>query len=181
MKKSPTLILLIASSLCLTNCQIATPVAPINAKASVYNMQLGLAYLKQGNRQRAKQKLLTALSQNPYSAYANEALGYYFEQTQETQLAEQYYRQALELAPNSGAILNNYGDFLCHQKKYAEANEYFLKAANDTHYINTALAYENAGLCALSAHKPAEARKYFKIALEQDPSLKTSSEALLDL
>lgn len=144
-------------------------------------MQLGLAYLKQGNRQRAKQKLLTAVAEDPNSPYANEALGYFFEQTHEIKQAEWYYNKALQMAPNSGAILNNYGDFLCHQKKYAEANQYFLKAASDPNYLNTALAYENAGICALAAHHPNEAKKYFKIALEQDPSLKKAQVALINL
>lgn len=175
--KSPTL-LLVLFLLCLSSCQTEKPSSAINSKASSYNMQLGLAYLKQGNRQRAKQKLLTALKQNPNSPYANEALGYYFEQTHEIKQAELYYNNALQLSPNSGAILNNYGSFLCDQKRYTEANEYFLKAANDPHYLNTALAYENAGICALADHKPKRATKYFITALAQDPSLTKSKEAL---
>ena len=170
--------LFVAVIISLVSCQINKTTAPINPKASSYNMQLGLAYLKQGNRQRAKQKLLIAIAQNPNSPYANEALGYYFEQTQEAAQAELYYNKALQLAPNTGAILNNYGDFLCHQKRYTEANEYFLKAAADSHYLNTALAYENAGICALAAHKTIDAEKYFKIALLQDPSLKESQKLL---
>jgi type IV pilus assembly protein PilF len=179
--KSPTLLFLLAFIFCLSSCQTEKPPTAINPKASSYNMQLGLAYLKQGNRQRAKQKLLTALEQNPNSPYTNEALGYYFEQTKELNQAEFYYNKALQLTPNSGAILNNYGSFLCHQKRYTEANVYFLKAAQDPHYLNTALAYENAGICALAAKKPQTAKKYFEIALEQDPSLKKSSKELVKL
>ena len=111
---------------------------------------MGLGYLKQGDRPRAKKKLLTALEQEPTSPDVNSAIAYYFEQTKELKQAEKYYLKALSLAGNSGAQLNNYGTFLCRQGDYKKAENYFLKAVKDVQYVNTAGAYENAGLCALS-------------------------------
>ena len=176
--KSPTLPMIIFA-IFITSCQTESTLPPhYNPKASAYNMQLGLAYLKQGNRQRAKQKLLMAIDEAPDSPYANEALAYYFENTQEINQAEYYYQKALQLAPQSGAILNNYATFLCRQKKYQEANDYYLKAVSDLNYLNTALAYENAGICSVAANHTEEAKKYFKKALAQDPSLKGASEEL---
>lgn len=161
----------------------AIPVAKktYNPKASAYNVQLGLAYLQQGNRQRAKQKLLSAIAENPNSATANDALAYYYEKTQDFKQADEYYQQAVKINPQAGAALNNYGAFLCRQKKYSEANEYFFKAVSDVQYINTALAYENAGLCAVAAQQPEQAKYYFKQALAQDPSLRQSTDELKKL
>jgi len=151
------------------------------SKAAAYNVQLGLGYLKQGDRPRAKKKLLTALKQEPDSADAYSALAYYFEQTSELEQAKQYYLKALSLSGNKGAQLNNYGAFLCRQRDYKKAESYFLKAAQDLQYIHTSGAYENAGLCALSIPDNDKARLYFTKALNQDPTRKVSFYELVKL
>ncbi len=151
------------------------------SKAASYNVQLGLGYLKQGDRPRAKKKLLTALEQEPKSPDVNSAIAYYFEQTSEQEQAEKYYLKAISLAGNAGAQLNNYGAFLCRKGDYKKAEYYFLKAVNDLQYIHTAGAYENAGLCALSAANKSKAKLYFIKALNQDPARKMSFYELVKL
>lgn len=172
---------------CITGCvhedeseQLALKKTNLNRAAS-YNVQLGLEYLKQGDRPRAQKKLLTALKQRPKSPDVNSALAYYFEQTSEQQEAEKYYLKAISLAKNAGAQLNNYGAFLCRKGDYKKAEYYFLKAVKDMHYVHTAGAYENAGLCALSAHDSKKAKFYFKKTLNQDPSRKMSFYELIKL
>ncbi len=154
---------------------------PNLSKAASYNVQLGLGYLKQGDRPRAKKKLITALEQEPSSPDVNSAMAYYFEQTKELDRAEKYYLKAMSLAGNSGAQLNNYGAFLCRQGDYKKAEAYFLKAVSDLKYLHTAGAYENAGLCALSVPSEDKAKLYFVKALNQDPSRKVSFYELLKL
>lgn len=153
----------------------------LNPKAAAYNTQLGLAYLQQGNQQRAKQKLLTAVEEDPNSTSANDALAYYFESVQSLKEAENYYQRAIQLSPQSGAALNNYGAFLCRQKQYKLAHDYFLKATQDSSYLNTGLAYENAGLCALAANNDTQAKHYFQMALAQDPHLEQSAYELAQI
>jgi type IV pilus assembly protein PilF len=144
------------------------------SKAASYNIQLGLGYLKQGDRPRAKKKLLTAMEQEPISPDANAAMAYYFEQTSEFDQAKKYYLKAISLSSNGGAQLNNYGTFLCRQGEYKKAEAYFLNAVKDTNYIHTSGAYENAGLCALAIPDNNKAKLYFTNALNQDPSRKES-------
>ncbi|CDZ78285.1 type IV pilus biogenesis/stability protein PilW [Legionella massiliensis] len=143
--------------------------SPKQHNAAVYNTQLGLAYLKQGDRVRAKRKLIRALDLAPKSADTNAAMAYYCEKTGELSDARNYYKRALSLAPNSGAQLNNYGSFLCRQGSYKEAESYFLKAVKDARYLNTAGAYENAGLCTALIPEYTKAEYFFAKALEQDP------------
>ncbi|MFT4057966.1 MAG: type IV pilus biogenesis/stability protein PilW [Legionella sp.] len=154
---------------------------PDLSKAAAYNVQLGLGYLKQGDRPRAKKKLLTALEQEPKSPDVNSAMAYYFERTNEAERAEKYYLKALALASNAGAQSNNYGAFLCRQGDYKKAEYYFLNAANNMHYVHTAGAYENAGLCALSVSQSEKAKLYFIKALNQDPTRKVSLDELVKL
>ncbi len=150
-------------------------------QAATYNVQLGLSYLKQGTRPRAKKKLLLALNQAPNSPDVNAAIAYYFEQTHELELAKEYYLKALALSSNSGAQLNNYGTFLCRQAQYQQAEAYFLKAVQDVHYLNTSGAYENAGLCSLAIPDYKKAKLYFTAALNQDPSRRESLYELVTL
>ena len=150
-------------------------------KAASYNMQLGLGYLKQGDRPRAKKKLLTALDQAPNSPDVNAAIAYYFEQTSEIDQAKKYYLKALSFSSNSGAQLNNYGTFLCRQAEYTKAEGYFLKAVKDVQYVHTSGAYENAGLCALAIPDNEKAKRYFTQALNQDPSRRESLYELVKL
>ncbi len=147
---------------------------PLNSEAAMYNAQLGLAYLEQGNRPQAKHKLLSALAQDPNSVTVNTALAYYMEQTGEMHKAKLYYQKAIRVAPHSGAQLNNYGVFLCRQGSYNQAEDYFLRAAKDLHYEHTAAVYENAGLCAMAKSNDTKAILYFSKALEHDPSRQRS-------
>ncbi|HBD7125782.1 TPA: type IV pilus biogenesis/stability protein PilF/PilW [Legionella pneumophila] len=128
------------------------------SKAASFNVQLGLGYLKQGDRPRAKKKLLTALEQQPDSADVNAALAYYFEQTKELEQAKKFYHKAITLSQNGGAQLNNYGAFLCRQGDY-----------------------KNAGLCAMAIPDHDKAILYFTKALNQDPSRKESLYELVKL
>lgn len=135
------------------------------------NVELGLAYLKQQDMPRAKAKLLLALQQAPHSPIVLDALAYFWEVTGNSEEAKKYYAEAVDRAPHDGAALNNYGVFLCKQKQYSQAEKLLLKAANEENYLNTAKAYENAGLCALEIPDDKKAKAYFAKALQQDPQL----------
>ncbi|KTC64970.1 type IV pilus assembly protein PilF (plasmid) [Legionella adelaidensis] len=149
--------------------------------AAAYNTQLGLAYLKQGNRPRAKKKLLMALKEAPDSANANAAMGYFLEKSAQYKDAEVYYKKAISLSQGSGAQLNNFGTYLCRRGQYRQAEEYFLKAVKDMQYENTAGAYENAGLCVTEIPDLTQAAVYFNKALDQDPTRKQSLYELLKI
>lgn len=146
--------------------------------AANYNVQLGIAYLQRGDTQRAKHKLLMALEQAPNWAPAQDAMGYFLMQTGEINTAEPYFLRAIALEPHAGSTQNNYGIFLCRNKHYQEANQHFMLAIQDKNYLNTAQAYENAGLCALDNAQPQTAESYFLKAIAQDPKRRI---ALLEL
>ncbi len=152
-----------------------------NPQAAVYNTQLGVGYLQQGDTSRAKSKLLLAVKQDPSSADAWDSLAYFYENTGDNAKAAEYYRKAVSLAPKAGRSLNNYGVFLCQQKQYAESVSYFLAATQDQNYLTPGDAYENAGLCAEKIPDMVNAEQYFIKALQNDPDLPTSNLELAQI
>lgn len=151
------------------------------ADAARYNTQLGVAYLKQGDVNRAKRKLLSALKLAPRSPEVQAAMGYFLEQTNDMSGAKQYYQKALSLAPDSGAQKNNYGAFLCRIGEYKPALQLLLDAGNDVKYANSAMAYENAGLCASAMHDDEKSLLYFERAVSQDPERQVALYELVKL
>jgi len=152
------------------------PIQPtINKKAAAKtNAQLGFYYLQNGNYQRAKAKLLTALQENPDYPPANSTMGYFLEKTGETAQAKEYYLRAIKLAPNDGAMHNNFGTFLCRHHQYTEALQQFKIAVADKNYLHSARAYENAGLCAKKMRNSRLAQQFFLKAIQRDLNLPTS-------
>lgn len=101
-------------------------------------------------------------------------MAYFLEKTGDTEKSENYYQKAISLAKDPGAAQNNYGTFLCRQGRYTDAEQQFLKAANDANYLKPANAYENAGLCAMLIPNSKLAAKYFELALQKNPNMDTS-------
>lgn len=152
------------------------PIQPnINKKAAAKtNTQLGFYYLQNGDYQRAKTKLLTALKEDPKYPPANSAMGYFLEKIGEIAQAKEYYLRAIKFAPKDGAMHNNFGTFLCRHHQYTEALQQFKIAVADKDYLHSGRAYENAGLCAKKMHDPRLAQQFFQKAIQHNPSLPTS-------
>lgn len=138
------------------------------------NVQLGLAYLEEGANQRAHDKLLLALQQNPDSVDVQMAMGYFLSKIGEKKAAIPYYQRAIQLAPKSPRVQNNYGVFLCSTGRANASIGYFLAAAHNPQYASADKAYENAGLCALKVGDKRQAFRYFKQALKYNPARKKS-------
>lgn len=137
--------------------------------ASEYNVELGVAYMRQGQRDLAMQKLQLALQQNPDNASAYSALGLLYNSTGDIERADENYRKALSEAPRDPQIQNNYAVFLCQQGKPKESDKYFVEAAENPLYPTPEAAYTNAGVCANLIPDKAAAEQYFRKALAINP------------
>ncbi len=154
---------------------------PDYQRAAAVNVTLSERYLEQGAYARAKQKIVHALSIAPHWPPALQGMARYLAATGEVEQADRYYKQAYRLAPKEGSVLNNYAIFLCSQKRYDESIGLFLEATRDPNYLTPADSFENAGLCCLSAHRPACAKKYFESAVVHDPNRLTSRAQLAEI
>jgi type IV pilus assembly protein PilF len=142
-------------------CASAPPAArddPTRAQtAAAYNVQLGVAYLQQGNLALAKEKLDRAMQQNPRDATVHGALALLNEKLGNVADADRYYRSALRLAPRNPDLTNNYAVFLCRTGRVEEGVRRFADAARNPLYRTPWRAHANAGVCLRGAKRYDEA------------------------
>jgi type IV pilus assembly protein PilF len=146
--------------------------------ASAFNVQLGVAYMQQGNLAVAQEKLERALRQNPRDPNVHTALALLEERLNHPAKADAHYRDALRLAPRNPDFSNNYAVFLCRNGRTVEALKLFDEAARNPLYRTPAAAYTNAGVCLRSARRFEEAERYLLQALTLQ---ERSPEAALQL
>ena len=80
-----------------------SPIEPEKSRgdnAAAINVQLGYAYLQQGNLALAKEKFERAEKQNPRDANVHNALALLYERLGKPKEVEAHYRAALHLAPH---------------------------------------------------------------------------------
>jgi type IV pilus assembly protein PilF len=135
-------------------------------QAAVVLTQLGVGYLRQGNYEAAMNRLKRALGRDSDYAPAHSAIAVLYEQLGKEEDAGDHYRRAARLAPKDPGILNNYGRYLCQQKKYRDAERSFAKALDDPLYPERELLYANAGECALKQKQYDKAETWLRKALE---------------
>lgn len=155
---------------CLTGCVSTGHVDPMKTskgrdQARDAYIQLGIGYLQQGDTERAKSPLKSALEIDPSNADAHTALALVFQAQMEPKLADEHYRKALAERGNDPRILNNYGGFLFEQKDYKQAYQRFEQASADTLYTERSRVFENLGMTALAMNQRDLAKQQFERAL----------------
>jgi len=149
--------------------------------ASKYNIQLGTAYMQQGNYALAKDKLERALKQNPKDPDVHTSLGLLYDRTGDPKLADKHFREALRLAPDKPDLVNNYAIYLCKNGRVDEGVERFNAVANNKFYRTPEVALTNAGVCLLSAKRLDEASQRFSAAIRAKPNYSEATVQLASL
>ena len=138
-------------------------------KRAQIRMQLAVGYFEQNQLPVALDEIKKAIAADPEygDAYGMRALIYM--SMGETALADDNFKRALQLAPNSADIANNYGSFLCQNGRAAESLRWFDAALASRQYASPAKALNNAGSCALKVKDVDRAEKYLLRALQLAP------------
>lgn len=157
------------------------PVREANTeKAAELNADLGLRYMMQGKNELAMQKLRRALEYNSDSVEAHHYIAELYRRVERPDDADRHFRIALDLTPEDSALRNNYGIFLCSQKRYDDAEEQLLKVLEDPVYDGRAGTYENLGLCMQKKPDLEKAESYFRQGLKLDPRMPKSLLAMAE-
>jgi type IV pilus assembly protein PilF len=150
-------------------------------QASAYNVQLGTAYLQQGNFPVAREKLERALEQNPKDPNVHTSLGLLYDRTGEPKLADKHFREALRLAPDKPDVSNNYAIYLCKNGRVDEGVERFMAVASNRYYRTPEVALTNAGVCLRSTKRLDDARPKFVAAIKARPNYAEATVQLATL
>jgi len=134
-------------------------------EAARINTQLGMAYMRQGQLQPAREKIEKALSQNPRTAQTQMAAGFLYDRLGDDKKASGHFEQAVKLADGDPDVLNNAAVYFCRKGDKKVGEQYFLQAAQSPLYRTPAVAYTNAGRCARTNGRVAEAEQYYRKAL----------------
>ncbi|CAL1239884.1 type IV pilus biogenesis/stability protein PilW [Candidatus Methylocalor cossyra] len=152
---------------------------PLNAlSASQVYVEKGIKYMDVGKYDVAKRDLERAIDLDGDNSEAYNALGVLYQRLDDPHQAEKYFRKALSVKADNFGARNNYGRFLCLQGKYAEGMEQFRQIMASRLYDQPWIALTNAGMCARSAGKKAEAEGFLREALKAEPDF---PPALLEL
>jgi type IV pilus assembly protein PilF len=173
---------LAAGALTLLLAACMTPQHPNKTRdAAAYNVQLGIAYLNQGDVALAKDKLDRALAEAPDSADVHSARAMLFERMREPNKADAEFRTSLRLAPHDPQVVNNYAVYLCQNGRTEEGVRRFEEAAHNALYRTPEAAYTNAGVCLRAAKRDEEARADFGRALRIRPNFAEAAYQLTEL
>ncbi len=152
-----------------------------NEDMASINVQLGVAYLKQGNLAIAQEKLERAEKQNPREPNVPTALAVLYERLNRPREVESHYRTATRLAPRDPNASNNYAVWLCKNGRTDDGVKRFIEAARNPLYSTPETAYTNAGVCLRAAKKLDQAAELFALALQTRPNLAEAAFQMSEL
>src|SRR5665213_405460 len=156
--------------------------AEVHAKsdAAADNVQLAMAYMQEGNLSRAKEKLDRGMSEDPNNPNLHSVYALFYERINDQKKAESEFREAMRLAPGDPDQLNIYGVYLCRQHRVDEGVTKMLQVAKNPLYRTPEAAYDNIGVCLLTAHRDEEAESAFRRALNARPDFAEAAYQLAD-
>ena len=177
----PSFLLVNVTALTLLACASTATSDKKRNDASNYNMQLGMAYLNQGDLGLAKEKLDRALAENPSDPNVHSAMAMLQDRLGHPDQADKEFKAALSLGPRSPDVLNNYAVYLCRTGRVDEGVKSFEEAAHNALYRTPEAAYTNAGVCLRGAKRDTQAAMSFQRALQVRPNFAEAAYQLADL
>jgi type IV pilus assembly protein PilF len=147
--------------------ELGSPVKRASA-ANVY-VELGTAYLQEGNLSEAFKNARKAVLVDPRSAAGHNLLGVVHQRLGQREKAGEHYERAVSLEPRNPYALNALGSFVCEDGEFASADAYFQRALANPLYPTPWVASNNAGQCAERAGQLDKAESYYRKALQVNP------------
>jgi type IV pilus assembly protein PilF len=140
------------------------------AKRARLRIELATAYFGQGQYTSALDEVKLALIADPNSGAAYNLRGLIYSNLNDPALAEDSFRRALQINPRDGDAMQNFGYFLCQQKRYPESNALFEQALAVPQYAGKSRTLLTQGVCQAVAGQLAEAEQSLTQAYQADPT-----------
>lgn len=133
-------------------------------------LELASAYFGRGQSATALDEVKLALAARPDLTEALNLRGLIYASMGEARLAEDSFRRALQGAPKDGDVMQNYGWFLCQERRFSEADAQFRQALSQPQYRDTIRTLLAQGVCMARDGKWAQAEASLSRAYEIDPT-----------
>lgn len=169
MRSSTTLVSLCLAAVLLGGCattssQQASSKSDSTKRSGIY-LDLGVAYLSQGQPRKALRTLEKARDLHDDDARVYNALALTYEALGFDDKAQGAFEEAVDRDPQDPEVRNNYGVFLAQLGSYERARQQFEKALADPLYNNPETAYYNLGWIARRQGDLEEAKGMLRTAL----------------
>jgi type IV pilus assembly protein PilF len=139
------------------------------ARRARVRMELASAYFGRGQLTTALDEVKLAIAADPNNAAAYNLRGLIYASLGDDRLAEESFRRALQLDPRDADTLQNYGWYLCQQKRYPEADTLFRQALAVPNYRDTPRTLLTEGICQARAGQWTQAEGTLTRSYELDP------------
>lgn len=141
---------------------------PAIRKRARTRLQLASGYFEQGQTTVALDEVKQALTIDPDFPDAYNLRGLIYLRLNDMRMADESFRRALAINPNSADVLHNYGWMLCQQGKYTEAVQAFTQALANPTYGGRAKTWLAKGVCQIKAGRPLDAEQSLVKSYELD-------------
>ncbi len=139
-------------------------------RRAAVRMELATGYYSRGQYNTALDEVKQALSMKPNMREAINLRGLIYAAMGERQLAQESFRNALQLFPNDPDTLHNFGWMLCQDRRFADADVQFEAALAQASYRAPSRTLLAKGICEARAGQMELAEKSLSRAFEFDPS-----------
>lgn len=150
-------------------------------RRAAIRLELASAYFERGQFSTALDEVKLSLAVRPDQPAAHSLRGLIYAAMGEPRLAEEGFRRALQLAPRDGNTLQQYGWFLCQERRYPEADQMFIQALSQAQYRDPVRALLAQGVCQARAGRWVPAQASLTRAYEMDPANPAVSFNLADV
>lgn len=141
-----------------------------DAKNARIRLELAEGYYQRGQPEVALDEVDKALDMAPGYVAAYNVKGLIQMSLGQSDKAEASFRKALDLAPDNGDTLHNYGWFLCSRARYAESFTMFERALKVQGYRSVERTELALGVCQLRAGQVAGAEATLRRGFALDPA-----------
>ena len=142
---------------------------PPQRRRARLRLELASSYFEADKTNVALDEIKQSLVADPDYAEAYSLRGLIYMRMGDNALAEESFRRAIALNPRDGNAMHNQAWLMCQQKRYAEADQLFTRAAAQPGYTNAARTLMTQGVCQVRAGKPADAERTLGHSYELDP------------
>lgn len=133
-------------------------------------LELAAAYFAEGKSAVALDEVKLAIAADPKLPEAYNLRGLIYGAMAEPRLAEDSFRQALQLAPRDAAVMHNHAWFLCQSARHDESQALFQRALAEPRYTGRVRTLLAQGVCLVRAGRLEPAQRVLAQAYELDPS-----------